>query len=227
MTTGVRHRATLIGLFLVLLSPLTAPAHETDQYTIRQIEIVDSTDVLNEGFNVMLADIAQSWNGGPDRRAFAKRVYKKMGGRHYIDKYERWARQNPEVPMIELPRNESIYQGGPFWSTRMVFFFGLGPVIRLNDELVGYDKMGHFLSSGWKYHKRYLQRRDEAQVIAMGQRFEAGVFGFITTGVFSNADLVANYEGYLFFRSLFEDGIVPGKPAESRLLKGSPNKSSK
>jgi hypothetical protein len=37
------------------------------------------------------------------------------------------------------------------------------------------------------------------------------IFGQLTTGVFSNADLVANYEGYLFYRSLFEDGVVDGK----------------
>jgi hypothetical protein len=35
----------------------------------------------------------------------------------------------------------------------------------------------------------------------------------MTTGAYSNADLVANYEGYRFYRSLFDDGVVPGKPA--------------
>jgi hypothetical protein len=35
----------------------------------------------------------------------------------------------------------------------------------------------------------------------------------MSNGNFSNADLVANYEGHRFFRSLFEDDIVPGKPA--------------
>ena len=35
----------------------------------------------------------------------------------------------------------------------------------------------------------------------------------MTTGSYSNADLVANFEGYRFYRSLFEDDIVPGKPA--------------
>ena len=35
----------------------------------------------------------------------------------------------------------------------------------------------------------------------------------MTTGVYSNADLVANYEGFLFYLSLFEDNIIPGKKA--------------
>ena len=37
--------------------------------------------------------------------------------------------------------------------------------------------------------------------------------GKLTTGSYSNADLVANFEGYLFYRSLFEDDVIPGKPA--------------
>ena len=42
---------------------------------------------------------------------------------------------------------------------------------------------------------------------------ERAIFGQLTTGVYSNADLVANFEGYRFYRSLFEDGVIPGKPA--------------
>ena len=33
------------------------------------------------------------------------------------------------------------------------------------------------------------------------------------TGSYSNADLVANYEGHRFYHSLFKDEVVPGKPA--------------
>ncbi len=31
--------------------------------------------------------------------------------------------------------------------------------------------------------------------------------------MFSNADLVANYEGWRFYQSLFEDNVVEGKAA--------------
>ena len=39
------------------------------------------------------------------------------------------------------------------------------------------------------------------------------LFGQATTGDYSNADLVANYEGHRFYRSLFEDDVIPGKKA--------------
>ncbi len=36
---------------------------------------------------------------------------------------------------------------------------------------------------------------------------------FGATGSYSNADLVANYEGYRFYRSLFDDDVISGKTA--------------
>lgn len=208
-------RCGLAGVLALalLLTGAAVSAHETDQYSIRDVELADSTEALNDGFNRRLAEIADGWWRGENRAKFAKRVFYTLGGNHYIDKYERWARRNPEIETLWMPRSESIYRGGPFWATRVVFFFGLGPVIRLNDQLVGTDKIGHFLSQGWKYYKRHLRGVPDERVVGIGLRNESGIFGFMTTGVFSNADLVANYEGYLFYRSLFEDDIVPGKPA--------------
>ena len=200
-------------LLAVLTLAAGSSAHETDQYTIRKHKIEDSTDYLNEGFNRMLGEIADRWLGGPDPRAFAKQVFEGMGGITHIDKYERWARRDPGVDRIQLSRQDSIYRGGPFWETRVIFFYGLGPILRVNETLIGVDKMGHFFSLGWKYYKRHLKGVEEDLVVGIGKRNEAGIFGMWTTGVFSNADLVANYEGFRFYRSLFEDDIVPGKPA--------------
>jgi hypothetical protein len=57
-------------------------------------------------------------------------------------------------------------------------------------------------------------------VLGRGRYNERWIFGQLTTSVYSNADLVANYEGYLFYRSLFEEGIVPGKPPIVRFAGG-------
>ncbi|MGH8034440.1 MAG: hypothetical protein ACREO9_04385, partial [Lysobacterales bacterium] len=79
--------------------------------------------------------------------------------------------------------------------------------------LIGSDKLGHFLSQGRKYYRRYLRTRDETQAAEQSAFTERAIFGQMTTGSYSNADLVANYEGYLFYRSLFEDNTIYGKPA--------------
>lgn len=121
--------------------------------------------------------------------------------------------KSEEVERLQPSRRESIYQGHPLWATRVAAVFGVGPTIKVNEQLIGSDKLGHFLSQGRKFYRRYLKYLDEAKAAEHSAYTERALFGQMTTGVYSNADLVANYEGLLFYRSLFEDNIIPGKPA--------------
>ena len=83
----------------------------------------------------------------------------------------------------------------------------------MNNQLIGTDKIGHFMSQGRKIYRRYLNYGSEERAVVQAAHAEFMIFGQMSNGNFSNADLVANYEGYRFYRSLFEDGIVPGKPS--------------
>ena len=69
-----------------------------------------------------------------------------------------------------------------------------------------------------------MRSRDETRAAKRSIFTEKYLFGQLTTGVYSNADLVANYEGYLFYRSLFHDNIVATKPAIFRWEAGKPVK---
>jgi hypothetical protein len=197
----------------MLASSLSASAYETDQFYNRSQPIADSTDVLNRKVNETLAEIVADWHKDKDERAFVNKVYSKLGGHHWVDKLERWAMKSPEVEKLETPRYDSIYAGMPFWSTRATFFFGIGSTIRVNDQLIGSDKIGHFFSQGRKFYRRYLKSGSEEEAAKRSAFTERAIFGSGTTGSYSNADLVANYEGHRFYRSLFEDDIIPGKPA--------------
>ena len=97
------------------------------------------------------------------------------------------------------------------YASRVNWFFGVGATFRLAGSLVGSDKLGHFFSQGIKYYGSHLLGWDDRHVYGRGRFNERWLFGQLTTSVYSNADLVANYEGYRFYRSLFEAGIVPGK----------------
>jgi hypothetical protein len=121
--------------------------------------------------------------------------------------------ESPDIERLQFSRRDSIYQGHPIWATRVAAVFGVGPTIRVNNVLIGSDKLGHFLSQGRKFYRRYLRMQDEKQAAGQSAFTERALFGQMTTGVYSNADLVANYEGYLFYRSLFEDDVILGKPA--------------
>ena len=210
----------LIAALLGLAVPVVCFAYETDQFTNRDAPLRDSTEVLNRKVNLTIEEIVSDWDRGHDEMAFVNAVYRKIGGLHWVDRLERWAMKSPEVDKLETPRYRNVYSGLPIWSTRVTWFFGIGKTIRINDQLIGSDKIGHFLSQGRKYYRRYRRSGSEEGAARQSAFTERAIFGSGTTGSYSNADLVANYEGYVFYRSLFEDDIITGKPAILRWESG-------
>jgi hypothetical protein len=77
---------------------------------------------------------------------------------------------------------------------------------------MGLDKLGHYLAQGFQYYEYFKQldprlsasARAEA-VRAYGHEQEVGQLGIATGGVYSPADLAANWAGMLFFMALFDD----------------------
>ncbi len=203
--------AGLVLLFLLL--PFECCAYETDQFSHRLDPISDSTVLMDAKVNETIADIARNWKGPQNDWKFVMEVFHRLGGYYWVDKIEEWAMKSPDIQRLQASRRESIYQGHLLWASRVAGIFGVGPTIKLNNELIGTDKLGHFFSQGKKFYRRYNLTHDEIRAAAKSAYTERAIFGQMTTGVYSNADLVANYEGYRFYRSLFEDDVVPGKPA--------------
>ncbi|MDX1460846.1 MAG: hypothetical protein R3348_07300 [Xanthomonadales bacterium] len=204
----------------MVLAPLPGGAYETDQFNNRLQQISDSTEVLNEQVNRAIRRAVEKVGHREGERHIVNAIYHDIGGHHWVDKLERWAMRSEDVERLKTPRRDSIYSGHPLWATRVAALFGVGPTIKLNDTLIGSDKIGHFLSQGRKYFRRYRRYEDEARAGEWSAFTERAIFGQMTTGSYSNADLVANYEGYLFYRSLFEDDIISGKPAILRWDEG-------
>jgi len=198
---------------LLLFAPLPCRAYETDQFSNRQQHIADSTELLNEQVNLTIRRTVEEWRGPRKNKKFVNKIYHAIGGLHWVDKLEKWAMESQDVERLNTPRRDSIYAGHPFWAIRVAVLFGVGPTIKINHVLVGSDKIGHFLSQGRKYYRRYLRYEDEARAGEWSAYTERAIFGQMTTGSYSNADLVANFEGHVFYRSLFEDNIIPGKAA--------------
>jgi len=209
----INTRRSIISVLTGLLltgSPLLY-GYETDQVTHRNQNIKDSTEILNQQVNDVLEELSRNWRGPRNEKRFVSKVYHKIGGHHWVDRLERWAMNSAQVDKLEIPRHGSIYSKHPLIATRVTKFFGVGPTIKVNNQLIGSDKIGHFISQGKKFYLRWRKLGGEAQAAERSAYTERAIFGQITTGSYSNADLVANYEGHRFYRSLFEDGIVPGK----------------
>ena len=201
------------ALLLIIITPGLIRAFETDQFSNRQQPIADATSLLNKQVNLAIGQSITGLNGARNEMKVVNGIYNIIGGKHWVDKLERWAMDSSEVERLITPAHESIYQGHPFWATRVAAFFGVGATLNINGVLVGTDKIGHFLSQGRKFYRRWIKMNDESQAAQHSAYTERAIFGQMSTGSYSNADLVANYEGYRFYRSLFEDNIIEGKPA--------------
>ena len=203
----------LFTSLLILITPSFGGAYETDQFNNRSQVIADSTAIMNKQVTLAIASTIIALRGPRDEMKVVNGIYHKIGGKHWVDKLERYAMDSNEVERLNTPTHDSIYTGHPIWATRVAALFGVGPTLRINDTLVGTDKIGHFLSQGRKFYRRMEKMKDESLAAEHSAFTERALFGQMTTGSYSNADLVANYEGYLFYRSLFVDDIIKGKPA--------------
>jgi hypothetical protein len=105
---------------------------------------------------------------------------------------------------------------------------GLAANIQANGVEFGADKLTHFFDVGFGYYNKYRESikkqlqekkvnsldslpaeiRNEVDAAAtrdavtFGVETENGKWGKLTTGVFSNADLVANYQGFMWFKEV-------------------------
>lgn len=198
---------------LVSLWTATASGYESDQYLYRDHPVDDALVLMDGRVNDALQSIAADWEGERSEARFAQEVYYALGGWYWVDRIERWADTNAAVQKYPQTRYHHIYRGMPIWATRVNWLFGVGRSMRVSGVMLGTDKFGHFFSQGLKYHKRFARGWAEEKVLRRGVFAERWLFGLLTTGVYANADLVANYEGMRFYRSLSEPNIIPGKNA--------------
>jgi hypothetical protein len=202
----------LLPGFLLCLMAGASFAYESDNYNNRMLPVADAMPLLDAHVNEAIRQIVSEWHGRRNDMKFAKKVYWQLGGLHWVDHIERWAMKNPDIERYPQTRYNNIYKGMPIWATRVNFLFGVGKTLKVNGVIIGSDKLGHFFSQGMKYYRREVRGWKDERIYHWGAFVERWLFGQFTTGVYSNADLVANYEGLLFYRSLFEPDIVPGKP---------------
>ena len=212
---------TFCVVFIAVFTNHSVVALETDPYTNRDIDLADSLEILDEKTNAALDEIAASWSRGENERAFITAVYRKLGGRHWVDKLERWAIHAPEIDKLPICRGESVFAGLPF-HVRRVGGWGLARIINVNGTYLGTDKLGHFLSQGRKFYLRYQRHGTLENAAKLTARWESFIWGRPFTAIYSNADLVANYEGFLFYQGLFQDGVVQDKVAMFRWEDGQP-----
>ncbi len=175
-------------------------------------ELDDCADEINEHVNAVLTEAKA--RHGEKREDLILSVYQELGASAAIAKakIETWLESTLRPDQIWQPRQEETkYAGlstGSWSAVRKVF--GplvdkvLGPTIRVNGIYIGTDKIGHFFAQGFDYFKREVQNdMTREEIEAWGRMTELTIYGSMTTGVYSMADLEANRSGYTFFQRLF------------------------
>ena len=128
---------------------------ETDPYTNREVDLEDSLEILDARVNDALDRIASNWSRGCNERAFIFAVYRDLGGRHWVDKIERWAMFASEIDRLPHNRGNSVFADSPILFSTGARLGNFSRTIKLNDVYISTDKLGHFFSQGRKFYTRY------------------------------------------------------------------------
>jgi hypothetical protein len=206
-----------IAIVAVLMLPgLPVSAIETDQFYAWGRELTDATDILNAKVNSELSIALDRVKANQDCQDAARRISRYFRLLIFHD-VELWANNTsligriPATPDEELRyRREYLYGNhGPF---DVGTWMPPSPTIEVAGVRFGTDKLTHFFSEGWmafRWYRKGLEKglspeAAERRAIKRGVLVERSLLGAWSSGVFSLADLEANYVGMRFFAELCE-----------------------
>lgn len=216
----------LVTVLAIVSTTSVANAWETDQLTDRSVPLEDVTDRANARMNQWLDEATVRTNdrlacaADPERThdvlvdEIARGVGKvsRVPGRGFPRGlgYRAWSAwiENGGAPHREFPEREDIFGGLPSTRSFVLACAGTCSTIHLAGQLVGTDKTDHFLDTGHAYYI-VAHRRGEEAAVRWGTRTENTWLGWWSSSAFSFSDLYANWQGYLFYRRLFDphDGL--------------------
>ncbi len=177
---------------------------ETDQFTTPRAPLYDIGPALSR----KISDIIESDRTGRD----PERVLSEwVGSNIFVSRLVSWVKQiQVEGGTAGFLPNvfRSIY-GRVFSPVPFSFLFD-SPTVNVHGFYLGTDKIDHFFQQGREYCD--LVRRAEADgversaaiaaAVARGVKQEHTYYGTLVSGIYSNADLAANYAGMKFYVNL-------------------------
>jgi hypothetical protein len=203
-----------------------ANAAEIDSVTTRYVALDDASAALNQLINERLAegvakanllDRANQFDLLPDSVCNRNTLYTELRKAIFQSLTASWGLKgySLDLQLVEhlksqsyhLSLNDSIYRDLDYLEAFSLNLKELSDVVHIDDHLIGVDKFGHFFAEGWSYFEMTaLQHRSLDEAMSWGMQQEQGKFGYSTTGIFSFADLTANFNGWRFWnRVLLED----------------------
>ena len=196
-------------------------AAEIDSVTPRKLKLDNSLTAINSIFKQRIQEGIQAANPKQDdiedmeTEEFCdeKVLYKELRKAIFPPFTESWGLNGYALDRqlrgllakksYALSLNDSIYRDISYLEGFSLKYKGLSDVVNINGHLIGLDKLGHFFSEGWEYFElTHIEGENIVQALRWGKEKEAGKFGYTTTGIFSFADLVANFNGWRFWNKV-------------------------
>ena len=219
--TSISERLGLAWLLVFGVFYGLANATEVDSFTNRNAVFEDATPALDAQMNRRIEhEIKRKNKEGSCHRQIIKiemGVSLRAGllGAFMVSPLENYSNWSGNVDRNKTRRKDSIYKDLSVIESPPIKLYPLGALIKVNDQLIAGDKFSHFLNVGWScYQFHYKKGQPISDAQAYGEKTEEGIWGLATTGIYSYADLVANFNGMRFWASVLGEADPLGRVTE-------------
>lgn len=199
----------LFFLSLAMFS-VSAFSAEADNFTAYKLDVLDQTEALNVLVNKKIALAVERANMAPGCNEGALHENLRFDFHNHIkSQMIKDILSGDELQAYILPLKSSVYKK---WSILDGFLLGrkgaeksplaLSPLIKINDQIIGVDKLEHMFGNGFSYYTNYYDKGlTIKKVLKKGVMGEKTYLGgnILATGVFTYADLSANFNGMRFW----------------------------
>jgi hypothetical protein len=196
-------RPTLL-VWSILATGHVALATETDQFTTPKVPLHDIGPKLSR----KVVEIIEADHTGDD----PERILSEWIGRNFLEsRLTRWVKElrfDGEPVGFRPSVFGSIYRAA--LSPVPASFLFDSPTVHLHGYYMGTDKIDHFFQQGHEYFEMVMKKEAGganettaiATTVAHGVKQEHRLYGTLASGIYSNADLAANYAGMKFYLNL-------------------------
>jgi hypothetical protein len=232
--------AILTILSIYLAQAPQARAFETDQYNLPPVPLADigdevaeyTADKIREALSKVNREIEELSKVGSSGKADAKNaarlaflrsedavareVFKRLGSGFIA-----FAKAGTWMDSHDFRAQPARYKTGyrrSIYALLPANYLTISPTVNLYGTSLGTDKIAHFFQQGYTYHRIYkralekgLSERDaRTKALRWGRMTEHTYYGTLVGGVFSNADLAANFAGMRFYEGLTKPILIDG-----------------
>lgn len=225
-------------MLLVLLAGLSAHAYESDTLTDRHLPLPDVTEPLDARVQAVIDAAIADTNrrtrcDGEVQRArelVARAIHRETARDELVrgrgglrafgfDRYSAWIEKGGVSRRDFLDRRD-IFGSTSGAEAPLLRWAGVASTVRVNDVLVGTDKLDHFFEEGYHAWLKSDRGQDVERAVGWATHTENTRYGLKTSETFSFGDLKADFDGMIFYDGLVEPGSVVELDEDGCLTRG-------